>query len=207
MNAMDEKVLSHEESLALITRMIQNTHAKLGAGSGSPFLIWGYTTVLTTLLVFVFYLWTNNPHTQWLWFLIPVLGGVLSWQRSSQNKAVRPVTYIDRMIAYIWLVCGIIGVVVSVLTMLTSVDLLGHWIWRFPILFVITLIMGMGTTLTGLAIRFKPVAAGGIVGLCGALALSFVAGIYQFPLFAAIFILMMIIPGHLLNAAARREQE
>ncbi|MDR0973901.1 MAG: hypothetical protein LBM61_07970 [Prevotellaceae bacterium] len=203
---MEDKTLSQAESLELITQMIQNTRMKLGRGSGSPFLIWGYATVFTTLLVYLLLFVTGSYQALWLWFLLPVLGGLFWWQHHSHHKTVRPITYIDRMTSNIWMVCGIVGGVISVLTMLTSMEILGQVVWRFPILFVICLVMGMGTTLTGLVIRFVPVTIGGIFGICGSLAISFIQGLHVFALFALIFIGMMIIPGHMLNRAAQKAE-
>ena len=47
---MTNKHLNEAESLELITSMIQDTRARLARNSGTPFLIWGYTTVAIALL-------------------------------------------------------------------------------------------------------------------------------------------------------------
>ena len=43
---MDNKKLNEQESLELITQMIQNTKFKMVKNTGTPFLIWGYMTVV-----------------------------------------------------------------------------------------------------------------------------------------------------------------
>lgn len=48
---MEEKRLDAAESLALIERMIENTRNDMERNAGRPFLVWGYVTLLTTLLV------------------------------------------------------------------------------------------------------------------------------------------------------------
>ena len=48
---MDNKKLNEQESLELITQMIQNTKFKMVKNAGTPFLVWGYMTVVTSLLV------------------------------------------------------------------------------------------------------------------------------------------------------------
>ena len=48
---MEEKRLDTAESLALIGRMIENTRNDMERNAGRPFLVWGYVTLLTTLLV------------------------------------------------------------------------------------------------------------------------------------------------------------
>ena len=48
---MEERKLNEKESLELITRMIQNTKDRMAENSGTPFLLWGYVTVIISLLV------------------------------------------------------------------------------------------------------------------------------------------------------------
>ena len=45
---MEDKQLNAAESIALISRMIDNTRNRMLRNSGRPFLVWGYVTVFTT---------------------------------------------------------------------------------------------------------------------------------------------------------------
>lgn len=47
---MEEKKLNEQESLALITSMINDTRERLAENSGRPFLIWGYTSIAVSIL-------------------------------------------------------------------------------------------------------------------------------------------------------------
>lgn len=49
---MEDKELNEQESLKLITQMIQNTRRNLDTGSGNMFLLWGYVSAIVTLVVF-----------------------------------------------------------------------------------------------------------------------------------------------------------
>ena len=55
---MEERKLNEKESLELIAQMIQNTKNRMETNCGMPFLLWGYTTVFTSLLV-----WLLVTHT------------------------------------------------------------------------------------------------------------------------------------------------
>jgi hypothetical protein len=55
---MEERQLNEKESLELIARMIQNTQRKMEKGNGMPFLVWGYTTIVVSLLIWYFFI--NN---------------------------------------------------------------------------------------------------------------------------------------------------
>ena len=70
---MEEKRFDAAESLALIERMIENTRNDMERNAGRPFLVWGYVTLLTTLLVWGTVVQTGEPRWNLLWLLIPLL--------------------------------------------------------------------------------------------------------------------------------------
>lgn len=144
---MEEKKLSEKESLELIAQMIRNTQQKLERGNGIPFLIWGYATVAVSILVWYLFSSTGNPHWNFLWFLIPVIGfPTMMWNVRKQEKGIK--TYIDKVISYVWIAFGVAGIVVSTSAMFLS---------SVPILFIVVLLMSVGTAITGLVIQFKPI--------------------------------------------------
>lgn len=191
---MEERQLNEKESFELITRMIQNTQRNLEKGNGTPFLVWGYTTIIVSLLIWYFLSTTGDYRMHYLWFLIPVIAGpVMFFFLRKNEKGVR--TYIDRVVGYVWMVMGVVGFMVSVTAM---------FFWNMPILFIIILLMGSGTAITGLVIRFTPIAVAGFVGVILSLACLFTKGTDQILVFAALFLVMMVIPGHILHAKGRR---
>ena len=171
---MEDKQLNAAESIALISRMIDNTRNRMLRNSGRPFLVWGYVTVFTTLLVMGAVYYFQNPKWNILWMLLPVLGALLMWLTRD-----------------VWLVMGLTAWFVSMLSLFSQI--------RLPILFIILLTMGMGTTITGLIIRFRPATAGGTAAIVLAPVSLIVSGYWMPTLFAVGFVVMMIIPGHILN--------
>lgn len=195
MKEMEDKQLNEKESLELITRMIHNTKKRIEEGSGTVFLIWGYSTVIVTMLVWALVLYTQDYRYQWVWFLLPISGTTLTTlYKKKEARKPRVKTYIDRIINQVWLVLGISGFLLSMISIVRY----------FPILFIIVLIMGIGTTLTGLITKFRPLVISGVIGMLASVGLSFLSWKYQLPVFSLIFIFMMIIPGHYLNYKARR---
>ena len=88
---MEDKKLNEKESLELISCMIQNTRRKLELGDGNSMLLWGYTMVGVTILVYVLLLLTdNNPQCNWVWWLIPLIGGSITfyWERKKTRTVV-----------------------------------------------------------------------------------------------------------------------
>ena len=188
---MENKKLDAAESFALISRMIENTRNRMVRNSGRPFLIWGYTTVAVTIAVWLAVWQTQNPAWNILWGALPILGALLMWLTRDKQAEGRVYTFVDRVINNIWLVIGLSAWLVGMLAMFGAT--------RIPILFIILLLMGIGTTITCLIIRFTPGVAGGIVGIVLAPVTLLVSGGWVPGLFIAGFAAMMIVPGHILN--------
>lgn len=188
---MEEKRLDAAESLALIERMIENTRNDMERNAGRPFLVWGYVTLLTTLLVWGTVVQTGEPRWNLLWLLIPLLGGTLTYFTRGKRTEGRVHTFVDRVLGSVWLVAGLTASFLSLVALFTPI--------RLPILFVILLTMGMGTAATGLILRFRPAACCGAAAILLAPGMLIVHNDWQPALFAAGFLAMMIVPGHILN--------
>jgi hypothetical protein len=193
---MQDKTLNEKESLALIAQMIQNSQKRLERGAGGHMLVWGYATVFTTISVWLALHLTGNPNWNFLWFLIPVIGYPYIVFKSRQPKLVK--TYIDKVIKYIWIVIGITGFLLSAASIFS-------FMWAFPILFVVILMMGMGSMLTGLVTEFKPSVIGAFVGMLIGF-VNYLVPDYDVKMltFALAFICISIIPGHILNYRAQK---
>lgn len=186
---------NEEESMALIAQMIRNTQRKMERGAGTPMLVWGYATVLATLAVWAGATFTNDYRVQFLWFLIPVIG--LTWMLLQRRQPPEVRTYVDKVVSYIWIVMGWSGFIVSCLSFMGVI--------RTTILFIITLMMGQGSVLTGLVTRFRPLIIGGIVALLLSVALLYLHTLGPHLLtFALAFVAMGIIPGYILNRRAKK---
>jgi hypothetical protein len=194
---MEEKNFNEETSLELISQMITNSRQKLERGNGIPFLIWGYTTFFVSLLVYFFINATGDYHYHFLWFLIPVIGsiGMFISNRSKIKSTGHVLNFIDRGIRNIWLVIGIASFLISV----------GAFFFRLPVLFIMLLLMGIGTALTGLTIKFKPVVLSGFIGMASCIMPYVLRGSEQILVFGVIYLIMMIIPGHILNYNGRKK--
>ena len=188
---MEEKRLDAAESLALIGRMIENTRNDMERNAGRPFLVWGYVTLLTTLLVWGTVVQTGEPRWNLLWLLIPLLGGTLTYFTRGKRTEGRVHTFVDRVLGSVWLVAGLTASFLSLVALFTPI--------RLPILFVILLTMGMGPAATGLILRFRPAACCGAAAILLAPGMLIVHNDWQPALFAAGFLAMMIVPGHILN--------
>ena len=191
---MEEKQLNEKESLELIAQMIRNTQRKMEKNSGLPFLIWGYTTIAVSLAVWYLLSTTGNYQWNWLWLTIPVIGFPIMMFTFKKNE-VYPKTYIDKVISYVWIVFGLSAFIVSAGTLIFH---------RFPILFTVILLISMGTAITGLIIKFKPLVFSGFLGMFLSFLCLMLNPLNSILVFAGLFLIVQVIPGHILNYKSRK---
>lgn len=185
---MENKTFNSAESLELITRMIAETRGKLERGGGTTFLIWGYLSVAVSALVYILLNLTGNHQFQWLWFLIPAIGAPITFiYNRNRTRSVK--TQIDRFIDYIWITVGIIEVMTP--------------FFSKQIFMTEALVLNIGVILTGALLSFRPLVIGGIIGVLLSYSLGIIEGSDQIIIFAAMFAVTMVIPGHILNYRGR----
>jgi hypothetical protein len=189
---MEERQLTEKESLDLITKMIQSTREKVVRNAGTPLLVWGYSTVIISVAVWYMVSTTGNYLWNLLWFLMGISGLCYGYSLRRQ-KQVKTHTYIDRVLSTVWWVLGITTMVMSVVTFLAKV----------PILFVVLLLIGVGITISGFLIRCVAMIIGGILGTLSSLLFLWVTGVDMYLAFAVAFVLLCVIPGHILNYETR----
>ncbi|HJA98433.1 MAG TPA: hypothetical protein H9779_02390 [Candidatus Alistipes avicola] len=219
---MEEKQLEARESIELISRMIQNTRTRLERNAGRPFLIWGYTTVGISLLNYGFAITGVNSAWSLTWFLIPVIGCLLTWLFHEKRRS-EPRTEIDRIVWMVWLPITLALIPIFAFCLF-------HGLFRRTDLYgLITLVMAIGTAITGLVVRSKIYTIAGFAGM--ALAMLFPLYDYclecaisspelaamqqngginmllsgEMVIFAMIFLVMMVIPGHIINHQNRKQ--
>lgn len=195
---MEDRKLDAAESLALIGRMIENTRSRMVRNAGRPVLAWGYATAATLIAVWAAVSCTGDVRWNYLWFMLPLLGGALMYFTRPKAAEGSVHTYVDRVLDLIWSVIGPATLLISTLAICFVV--------RFPVAFTVLLMIGLGTTINNLIIGFKPGVAGGIAGIVLASVSLVVTGNWHAGLFLAAFVLMTIIPGHILNYRYRHSR-
>lgn len=200
MKNMEDKSLTEKESLELIARMIKETQRNVARFAAYPLLIWGYLTIAIALVVWLSITVWNCVNSQYLWWLLPVVAGPLTvyYNRRDSNCVV---TYMDRITGRIWLVFGIVGFLLSVFSFI-SFEVFQQAV---DIYFMIPLLMAMGVILSGYVAKYRPMVLCGWVGMSLSFSLLFVGGVDRLLVFAALFAVIMVVPGHLLNQKMKRE--
>ena len=204
---MKQNNLTEKESLELITSMIQQTKQTMQRGSGNIFLYYGYTAVVIAALVYLLCSATAQMIWHSLWFLMFVPMIVEKILQRKQQPAV--VTYIDKAISNVWVVINALFVV----TVLT-VTIIGMFTQIYPFILVLPLALlyvGIGTACTGVITNDKSMTYFPVV--------SFVISIYmlvtlfttgrahlEWNLLAGLsFVIILVIPGHILNRKSQKK--
>ena len=208
---MDEKRLTEKESLALIAGMIQKTKRRTGLDSGTPLLLWGYTTAVTAVLVHATLILTQSHMSMLLWLLIPLVGWPLNLRfvRREKETGGEAKSYTDILTDRLWMTV-MFSELIAVAICSGFACFGHHCVWI--LMFIYSLIaVGSASTAQGIIIRENSLVAGGLIGVAGGLFITAckIAHIplnasWAMPLFVVCFVMMTVIPGHIINSKAKR---
>jgi hypothetical protein len=202
-----ETKFTEQQSLAVISEMIERARHNVQKGSANSMIFWGYAVAITAVLNFIlWHILANSNQSYWAWALmIPcwLIDYFLS-RKIDRSSIVK--TQIDTIITGAWRAFGVAVIAFVILI---------YWIafeWKQPILFLfitpgIMLMVSMAQYVTATATHYKPFKYGAFIMWIGAV-LSIVVpfffkkGADQFLILAIAMILSFVIPGHSLNRKA-----
>lgn len=208
---MEERNITEAESIEIITSMISRTKECLVKGCGNILLMWGYLSIAVAALVWVLLVITEHPAVNWLWFLIWLIGGTATpIMAKRKRREMGVMSYTDRLTSNMWSVVGW-SAIASVFLCLGFLLIGGKDSWSMMLAFAL-IIVPMAEIMQGLIIKEVSLIAGGSIGLliglftvCCISAHVALMATWFMPLFIIAFAAMMIVPGHILNAKAKRE--
>jgi hypothetical protein len=182
------KELSKEESLSIITSMIEATKKDL-QDNGSWYLLWGWLVFIACAIHYSL-MKVGYEHPYYAWMLMP-LGGVISVVKGiREEKKQRVKTFVDDFMRYI-----LIAFLVCLLMVLLNFGVLQ--LATYPLLMMI---YGVWLFVSGGALLFRPLLIGGIINWALA-AIGFYVGFEtQLLLLAAAVLFGYIIPGYMLRS-------
>ncbi|WP_165370451.1 hypothetical protein [Hymenobacter persicinus] len=188
-----DKPMTGAESLLLIQQMIQAAKEDLSDRS-FDFLFWGWLVLGAALANYV--LLQTGSARPWLpWALMPLGGIITGFYHYQQEKHRTVQTPLGQFLGFFWAGMGVL------LLMIVGFGMTHGWQLAYP--FMIAL-YGLGTFVTGGALRFRPLVFGGAACWLLATAAFLVSFPTQLLLLAAAVVVSYIIPGHLLKARFRR---
>jgi hypothetical protein len=147
----DEKVMTGEESLRIISEMINRTKVNIRQGS-FHLLFWGWLVFFCSLSVYLLFIFTDivNP---WLIWLLTIPGAFVSFIYGYVKGKKSPFhTYADMLYMWTWMGFFAAAVVLFIITS-DRMESIGPYILTLA---------GLPTFFSGFIIRFKPLILGAI---------------------------------------------
>jgi hypothetical protein len=188
---MNQSTFTEQDSIQVIQEMIANAKKDV-RNDRFYYLIWGWLTLIASLGHFAL-LKIGYEHPYIVWLLMFV-GGIASWLRTRKHKRdSRVKTYVDRFISNIWIAVSA-GILISLVAAATAV---GYQV-AYP--FLITL-FGIGTYMSGVIFKFRPLMIGGILNWLIALTAFYVGFEIQLLLLALSMVVSYLIPGYMVKAS------
>ena len=190
---MEDKTISPEESLQLITGMIQTAKSNFAKGGSFYFLLWGGVIAAANFGHFILGALVEYPYPYVVWLVI-IPAVIITIVYSIRVKRSSPVkSSFDRIYGQLWWT-----VFVAIMIVLIFMSELNYN--TTP---VILLFSAIGTYITGQILRFKPLIAGGVSLFAMAIVAFMLDVQYQFLLAGFAMLAGYIIPGILLKREER----
>lgn len=184
----EEKMMTGEESLRIISEMINKTKVNIQQGS-FHLLFWGWLILVCSLADPLIARFTEYAHPYYVWFLA-IPGGFISMIYGIVNgRKAKVHTYADRLYMWVWM-----GFLFSFLVLFTI-----HSKHLGTVSPYILMLVGFATFMSGIIIKFKPLIIGALLFWIIAVIVSFAdPSIAPFGMPVAV-ITGYLIPGYMLK--------
>jgi len=181
--------LNPKESLELIAEIIAKTKENFKYQS-FYYLIWGWLVAGASLFQYILIKFTDFEMNYLPWPILMSIGAIITIIYSIRlGRIMQTETYLGSFIKHLWIVLG-----VSFIFMLfISIKL---EFWPAP---GVLLLAGIGTMVSGLTMKFKPLIFGGIIFAIFSIVTVYFTGPEQLVLNSIAIILGYLIPGYLLK--------
>ena len=194
----NEKVLTPEESLQLISRTIASIKEDFRRDN-YYFILWGWVISLACILQFTMLRALIsikayehlNLYSWIIWGILVAIGTALGYRHRSGKDTGIIKSHTGKFFIILWQTSG----VAMVLAVLIS---LKYHIIPGPFILTIT---GLATLISGRLISFKPLIYGGIAFFAFAAAASFLNNEYQLLISASAIIVGYLVPGYMLKSS------
>lgn len=184
-----EENFTPQQSLQLIESMIRKVRNDLGANR-FYFLLWGWLTFAAIIFQFLLKVVFDYRYHYLVWLAV-IPAAIITMVKANKQSRSAPKTYVGESMGYLWM--GI-GISFSILTFIVSASVGWLKAWPFFILFY-----GLGTFVSGMFLKFRPLVIGGIINWLLACICVLLPYDYQLLTAAAAVFISYIIPGHSLQ--------
>lgn len=210
---MEEKKLTPQESMELITSMIQSTKRRVASPDLRISVMWAALTIITAATAWILLSTTHNPWFNFIWFAIPVIGIPTNIiLANSRREQIKTKTYLDKVSEDLWKCVGYIAMGLTIGCFIAQQC--GYpqaWLAMFYYAFII---VGFGATVSGLLLREGSYIFGGLFSIFSGFAIIFcnlcqIPLLYSWvvPLYILCFLLMFIVPAFIISRKIKAEEK
>lgn len=199
---MEEKKITPEESMEIITQMIQVSQRRTSPGKLRISVMWAAVSIATAAVFAVMMYLTRDNRTAYIWFAIPAVGFPLNYLMCrKETRRTEPRTYIDQAIHTTWRALSLLSA--ALIAVCAAVHLLGYpGVWT-AMLFFGFVGPGAGTLMQGILTREGTYVAGGWLSLLTGLALIGLGACHLLPggywliaVWILCYALMFLVPAY-----------
>ncbi len=177
------KEMTAQESLSLISEMLNNSRRIILQNNAKHFMLWGILLTVTSLVIYELWHITGSPLWNCAWFAMPALGFPIVRILDRKNTDV-PQNVINKQLGLIWLTYCIFAVSISVIAMLAV---------PMNISLVIVVLLGFAESISGFLLKNWAITIGGfILGIGGAVFASMVYNEAQLLIFTLGGIILVV---------------
>ncbi len=182
-NIEQNKEMTAQQSLNIISEMMNNSRRTILQNSAKHFILWGSLLILVSLVIYELWHTTGSPIWNVAWFVMPALGFPIVRILDRKDSDV-PQNKINMNIGLIWLTYCIFAVCISVIAML--------WV-PMNVSLVIVVLVGFAECISGFLLKNWAITISGfIIGIGGAVMASMLLGAEQLLIFTVCGIMLVV---------------
>lgn len=185
----DNKNLSAEQSLSIISNMIQQAQGNV-RGNSFFFLLWGWVIAAANFGMYYLIEYTDYAKPHLVWLIVIPAGIASAIYGSKLDRQYKTRTHIDTIYNWLW---------VSYAIAIIPLWVFGHKI-NYMINPVVLVFTAVPTFLSGIIVRFTPLLIGGACFFGFGIACFFVEGTTQLLIGGVAIVCGYLIPGYLLRS-------
>jgi hypothetical protein len=183
----ENQILSTEQSLDIITRMIRQAHGNVKRNS-IHLILWGLVITVANVGMFILML-MEYPRPYLIWLIALPAWMVSVWISYRHGKNATSRSHLDRINAFLWFGYSLI---------IFTIVVFGFKI-NYQLNPVILLVSAIPTFVSGTIIKFRPLAMGGILFWILGIVCFMVEGPWQYLIGAIAVTTGYLVPGILLR--------
>ncbi|MCR5064252.1 MAG: hypothetical protein K6A67_00605 [Bacteroidales bacterium] len=171
--------MTAQESLSLITETLNNTRKEITRNSGKYFIFWGILLTIFSLLIYLLCKFTDKDAWNWLWFAMPAIGIPTERFLRGKEGSEQVRNDVSRFVSGIWSTFGFFACAVGAFTLIYT-QVSSNFFRLISAVNGLTaelvLLFGLAECITGVALKNWVIKTAGFITGIGGLAIYYVVG-------------------------------